>query len=617
MSTAAPFVRPELLSGDQPLSTWHFLVWLWRRPTWGPAAIIVGTLLTAWGMKSLFFPASGGQDLYWYLSSGKLIAESGGIAAPLRDPFAYTTQAPYDAPRWLNHEWLFTWMVYTTHHLFGLAGLVLMKYKLLFFWGLSFVWMGHRLCRDWVLGLLTAMITIPLLGDFCDLRPQLITYMLTTLLLATWLKAPSRPWLALGVWLLLLIFWANCHSAVILGIALLLGCLILHGVTGALDWRVVFPALVLVAVAPLANPYTVEVYLYPISWIGNTALTSVIQEWQPMSASDAFSPPEWVWILWPLGTLLVLSYLGAREAFRWNPLYLLPLGVYLMPLQASRHLPLAHIAFAAWWMLAIARATPWIRLEEREEAPALIRPGSRSFVEVLALVLLLAVIPAQRWVALPTSLPQRTIDHLHPAYQFPTGAWAFIEQYQLVGNILNFYDWGGWLTWQLAHESPRTHAITIDGRLNTVYSAEVIDAYGALVQAQPASLTKRAGWDVVGAPADLALLPTLLEGQPVDITSAFRGHPDWALVYEDPVACVFVRRDQVTAKFIEEAQGLRLAVPEDPQSHYGRAMQVLGYGDVEGAKRELTAALALDPQYEAARDQLELLESIVHASAAP
>jgi len=610
MSTASPVIPDELLAGDQPLSTWHFLVWLWRRPTWGPALIIVMTLIIGWGLAALFFPASGGQDLYWYLASGKLIAETGVIGGPTQDPFAYSTQAPYDAPRWLNHEWLFTWVVYKSYAIFGIAGLVIMKYKLLIAWGLAFVWMGHRLCRDWVLGLLTALITIPLLGDFCDLRPQLVTYLLTTLLLATWLKAPSRPWVALGLWLAVLIFWANCHSAVILGIALLLGCLILHGITGTLDWRFVIPALVLVAAAPLVNPYTVEVYLYPISWIGDNGLKQVIQEWQPMSANDAFSTAEWVWILWPLGTFIVVSYLGAKEAFRWNPMYLLLFGVFLMPLQASRHLPLAHIAFAAWWMLSIARATPWLRIEEREEAPSLLRPGSRSYVEVLALILLIATIPVTNWGALPSSLPKRSTDHLHPAYQFPTGAWAFIEQFQLAGNVLNFYDWGGWLTWQLSQESPRTHAIAIDGRLNTVYSAEVIDAYGSLVFAQPASLTKRDGWDLLGASADIALLPTLLKGQEVDITLAFKKHPDWALVYEDPVAAVFVRRDQVTAEFIEQAQGLRLPVPEDPQAHYGRAMQVLGYGDVAGATRELQAALALDPHYTAARDQLELIESI-------
>jgi len=614
MSATAPFpTTPDaLIHSGQPLSTWTFLCWLWRKPGWGALVVILATLLVGWGCLALFFPATGGQDLYWYLSSGHLIAQQGLTGRPLTDPFAYSTRAPYDSRHWLNHEWLFTWLIYQVWRLADFAGLVGLKYLLLLSWGGSLIWMGHRLARDWVLGFLTALVTIPLLAEFCDLRPQLITYCCTTLLLATWIRLPRRFWLATGIWLGILIFWANCHSAVILGVLLLAALLLAHAAGGQLSCRNAIIALFLVVLVPLLNPYGVEVYLYPLSWLEPNPLRGVIQEWRPVAEGGRLSTAELTWLLWPLMLLVLLLRPAGKMACQLTlPLGLL-LAIYLMPVQASRHLPLAHIAFAAWWMLQIAGHTSWLKLEETtaDSPTAVLRPGLRLWAECLALLLLVVSIPLGRWGQIGERWPRRLMDHLHPADQFPTGAWAFLQQYDLDGKIFNFYDWGGWLTWQITQESPPRHQIAIDGRLNTVYSDPVIAAYGSVITSAPEPLTARDGWPLLAEPADIALLPTLLRGQPVDVTEKWKLLPDWAVIYEDPVATLLVRRSRVEAEFIERAQGLHLAVPDDPQAHYGRALQVLSYGDVAGATRELQAVLRLDPHHRAAREQLEVLQSL-------
>ncbi|HYE80264.1 MAG TPA: hypothetical protein VEI97_19990 [bacterium] len=633
---------PQTLEAGAPNSTWHLLRWTWAQAPWGPLVVLVAHLTLLVAVVALFFPQSGGQDLYWYLATGKVQDSPGAvqlaepkpasgpwIPGPSIDPLAWTTPKDPGDPGfqpWINHEWLFTLAIYGAYDAAGIEGLVGFKYLLLGYWGLALIWMTWRLARDWYLGLLTAAVTLPMVAAHTDLRPQLVTYTLVTLLLGTWYRAPGRPWLAVLIWATLLAFWANVHGAVVFGVVLLSALLLIHRFQGTLPWSVVGAGLAATILAPLVNPYGIEVYRYALGWLQNPELKFAIQEWRPVTFGGLSGPSEWIWLLFGVVALGAPLLTGTFGRLRWEPQGWLMWGIWLMPLLAVRHIPLADIALTAWWFQEIARALPWLELRRPKaadahatvadpapEAPAKVRPGPRLGAEAAAVLAVLLVIPTPRLLQPFDAVPKVPVAHLHPPYAFPSGAVAFLETHRLGGNVFNYYDWGGYLGWRfLDHpvrgpgDAPPPSYTFIDGRLDTVFPYEVIHGYGNFTSIQPTALPNRSAWKTWEPQIDFVIFPGSIAGQPPDVIAQWQAQPDWALVYRDALSVVLARRSNLPPGFVEAAQGLLLPVPNDPQSHHGRGLMALDMGDLQGAIREFEQALVLDPSYAAAYEGMAL-----------
>ncbi|HEV2318297.1 MAG TPA: hypothetical protein VGV18_01000, partial [Verrucomicrobiae bacterium] len=113
-----------------------------------------------------------------------------------------------------------------------------------------------------------------------------------------------------------------------------------------------------------------------------------------------------------------------------------------------------------------------------------------------------------------------------PRAQYPVAAISFIRQHDLHGNLLVYFDWGEMCIWDL----PKSR-VSIDGRLDSVYSAAVIDAHWKLYNGQPFDTN---ALDL--ARADFALLPSRLAG------AAMLARKDgWHPVYFDDLAVVLVK----------------------------------------------------------------------------
>jgi hypothetical protein len=113
-----------------------------------------------------------------------------------------------------------------------------------------------------------------------------------------------------------------------------------------------------------------------------------------------------------------------------------------------------------------------------------------------------------------------------PRSSYPTAAIDFIRNHQLDGKMLNFFDWGDMIIFQLPNCSP-----SIDGRLDACYSRQLIAAHWKLYNGEEV--------DQSVLPinrADLALLPSKLAG-----TLALRNRPGWRVVYFDETAALLAR----------------------------------------------------------------------------
>ncbi len=81
-------------------------------------------------------------------------------------------------------------------------------------------------------------------------------------------------------------------------------------------------------------------------------------------------------------------------------------------------------------------------------------------------------------------------------------ACEFIQQHELRGNLLVFFDWGEMCLWDLPDSR-----VSIDGRLDTCYPSDVIAAHWKFYNGEPFD---RAALDL--SRADFALLPSKLAG---------------------------------------------------------------------------------------------------------
>jgi hypothetical protein len=138
-----------------------------------------------------------------------------------------------------------------------------------------------------------------------------------------------------------------------------------------------------------------------------------------------------------------------------------------------------------------------------------------------------------------------------PRAQYPVAAVKFIQQYDLRGNQLAFFDWGEICIWNLP-----TTLVSIDGRLDSVYPPDIIAAHWKLYSGEPYDT------NVLNlAKADYALLPSHLAGSLV-----LAQNDGWQPVYFDDLAVVLVKNPKQFPKLA----GLKVAIQGGPSATQGR-----------------------------------------------
>jgi hypothetical protein len=128
--------------------------------------------------------------------------------------------------------------------------------------------------------------------------------------------------------------------------------------------------------------------------------------------------------------------------------------------------------------------------------------------------------------------------------EFPVDAIAFIRTQRLSGNTITFFDWGQQVLWELP-DNP----VSFDGRLDTVYPKEIMDAHWRLYAGQQPGPALKLDEAVV------ALLPTASGG-----IGLLRRH-GWSVAYADPLATVLTRAPATAPARHGTAAALRARVP--------------------------------------------------------
>lgn len=470
------------------------------------------TLATLW---LVIGPTVADPDLWGHLRYGLDNLEAGKVLRT--DAYSYLTKPG----AWINHEWLAEVSMGLAYLAGGSAGLVVLK-GLLALGSLAAVYAAARLRGAGLVAACAALVgaALGLRPVLSPMRPQIFTILGFSLLLYILVRRTTRPGV---VWWLVPVYivWANAHGGFLAGVAFL-GLAVLiegYGALAAGGWQALwhgpFLALAQAALAALAgtlvNPYGLGLWRFLLRTA--TVARPEIVEWQPLA-----SFPEFMFFV---GAFIVLGLWAVIRSGR--PRSPLLLAIYavsvVMATIAVRHLLFFALAWAVFHAEHLQAAGAWLLRP--------LKPGRVVRRVLWAVSLLLAV---AFWINVLTS--PVAIEVREESY--PARAIALIDEHLPRGKLVIYFNWGQYALWHLGPEVQ----VSMDGRRETVYDDRIYQ--------QSLELTFGHGdWDELlrqDAP-DLVLVSKDHAAHNLMLL-----HPEWTLVYEDPLCSLHARAGSALAE---------------------------------------------------------------------
>jgi hypothetical protein len=484
-------------------------------------------------------------DLFWNIRAGLEILGTGQVQRI--DTWSFTVPGR-DA---LNFEWLAT----VTEALVwkaggGYAALATLRSLLVGGWLLMLGLLIRRVSRREGSAALAALVLLPwvyLCSHFrLQMRPDLFATVHYAALLLAWTSPLElRRKILLGT--ALLFSWANFHTGtVLIGIFVQCGFLLFGTGQPSLRtrWRERLAGAAAAGTMLLATPFHVEIIRLliegPLSYDHARVQNP---DFQPFTFELLrFSHGGWSLLLWVLYLPLWLGgyvWLHRHERARLPAPYRAWRLVALVGgvLTAGTFNKIRLIHYESAFVLPIAAAFCAAQFERR----GFTRPSVPIVAAALALALLWGVaLPEQvRFVARPLGAGVMESD-------IPVHAVEFIRRVRPAKNLLNAYEFGGYLVKELPD-----YPVALDGRGLPFQS--FMDEMAA-AQKDPALF---AGFlDRYRVQASLERIPGMAYDEEarrfVDQQEAYYPRSRWALVYFDDVSVLYLRRIPEHARAIEE-----------------------------------------------------------------
>ena len=444
------------------------------------ATIVTSVFLGALASALAVLQAPSDSDLFWHLQQGEWTLDHGQILG--RDMWSFTrTGTPYNTGAWLGDVVMA--LVYRSG---GWVGLDVLRAVLV---GVAAFFTARVTLRvqphaGWaavpVLGVI--LVSRMVWGD----RPQLFTLALFPVVLDLLFAArldgrtePRRRGLASPVGRLALlpfvfVIWANLHNAFVVGLVAVAIFAIDALIETAPPLRIQLPlALVISILATQLNPAGAGALGRAAAY--GALLPGWIVEDRPL---DVLSGAGFTFALFLLAALAA-AMLRGREGISarlgapllW-PGLIAPFGVLALAIQ--RETPYACMVLAPF----VAAMVPEALGRARASAPLVARTAA-----IAATLLLAAGLALETATAAPPG-PDLSA--------YPTGALDALRSAR--GNVLNEYDWGGFLI-RYAPE----HPTFIDGRGEPLFLPDVLDDFQRAVALAPGYRDVLKRWDIAHA----------------------------------------------------------------------------------------------------------------------
>jgi len=497
-------------------------------------------------------------DAFTHLALGRDLLEHRGW--PTHEPFSFPS---LDRP-YYNSEWLFDVVLFLAYLAGGTAGVVVLKASIIaltvaILWLDSRTWSDTTALRPAGLLIRSAVLTAVVLAirhRFVE-RPDIalmVFLAFTIYALDAYLDAGRR-------WIFLLpivqIVWANTHPSIIVGLvpfvavlgggtALRVGVRLIQRwwrpLTVIPSWRklgTVAAVLGGVLVASVLNPHRFDALVLPFTLADQPWFRQEIMELQPPQPASWPAP-------FVMTALLFVSFLGTVGRLPLIPA-LLALPFVRLGLSAVRFVFLLELVAAP----ILARNL--IVLSGFARRPVVQRIVLGAAAAAVGVVVIVAVVTGAGGgpFADVRKVPGFGVNERW----VPEGALRYLDERGIQGRLFNAFHFGGYITWR---DFPRRVPI-LDGRGHV--TANLLEEIH-FARAHPEHLERlRARFGLDAAVMDY---PTYSGDAFEDVlgpdTDRALTSPDWALVYWDDVALVYLRRGGPHAAIIER-DAYRLVKP--------------------------------------------------------
>lgn len=478
-------------------------------------------VLSVGALLVLFFATAVNQiadfDFWWLWATGRYVAEHG---FPHTDVFSFASEGR----PWIELRWLFCLGLYGSSVAFGYVGANVIKVLLLAITAT----LAARSVKTWppVAGLVAGTLAILASSPRFIIRPEIASYLFVALFLLLIARYRNGNRTALFLLPLLQVVWVNTHTIFILGPLLLLAFFAHTWLTRELDkkmlWRQRRDAalvLILTSVACLVNPYGLGAYTFAFqifSEMRDSIYATTIAELRgPLDLGIGLVSIKALYALAAVTALIGVASFRRLDAF----LLIVVLAMAYLAFKSVRNTPLFAIAavpFALHHLTSIRSVPLARRLLEKARTPA--------FALAIGACLFYAHQFVTNRVQVSEGLPN--LAGLGVAeHHFAQGATEYLTENGVEGHIFATMDVSPYL---IAHG----YQTLFDPRLE-VHGEELYKRY-IQIEDQPPKF--RLGEKTYGFTIAVLNLrsPAVVTALSLD---------DWALVFFDEVACVFVKRN--------------------------------------------------------------------------
>jgi len=444
---------------------------------------------------------------------------------PLRDFYSYSAAG---LP-WHNHEWLAQVILTLAYDGLGVFGLKLLK---LLCTSAVVVALAAGLARTAApLGVQRILLLAAAVGAMAQIqfRPQLFTFAMLSVLMAILAEEIYRRRARLWPLIPMFALWANLHGGFVIGVVLLGVCSVTLGLWELLAsgriaraWRIA-AVTIGCAFATLLNPLGIGLWPNVIHSVSDPLIRKFITDWLPLTRSilDTWHQAPLDDLRYFFAVLLFLGFLVsilAAPAADDAPLVASALLMIGAAFYSSRNITLAVICLTIPFAHHLGLALQ--KLPRTEHNRKVVR-SSPLLLGVAALL-----------IATAGGVFSNRLRTWAPV---PSGVVAFMKLHNLHGNILNHFDWGGYLIW---HGAPQSR-VFVDGRSELVYPDRLLHEYIAFLYGLPggAKILDHYPHNFVLAKPDT---------RAYQIVAA---DPRWKLVYRDSVSALFAKAQNPATKY--------------------------------------------------------------------
>jgi len=475
-------------------------------------------------------------DTAWHIRVGDYILSQGQV--PRVDIFSHRKFGQ----EWIAHEWLADAIFAAIHRVAGLNGIVVLSAIVI---AATFILLFRLIAGRLDNALISLAVTI-LSAITASIHWLARPHLFSLALVVIWYSAleshqrdPKRYHFFLFP--VLMIIWANIHGSFLFGLALLgiytLAALAdcVAGGEQARDSRRKFISFSVIGtvclLASLLNPYGYRLLLFPLEILTAAPAMSTISEWQSPDF-HRFGSYE-LYLL-----LLVLTFLARKASIRLLEAALILFSIH-MSLVARRYIPIFAILMAP---VLAARLDDWYRcFAGSSRSTGFFSPIKRGLVifvdrfqsfnsSLRSHVVPLAVVLVATTAALNGGkvFGRQVLAYEFSGPQYPVRAVEFLKKHAPMGNMFNYYSYGGYLIYAFFPD-PR-YRVYVDGRAivgGADYYTDYLDVVYLSSRWKELLDRDHVNWIIYPAQEGFSVV--------------LRDNPAWKLVYTDEQTSIFRR----------------------------------------------------------------------------